>query len=100
MACIFTEAAELDIEAIGDYIALDNPQRALTFVHEIRQRCFSAASAPESFSIVSALGESIRRMPFGNYLIFYLVEGSDIVILRVMHGARNITSSDFAELDE
>lgn len=28
--------AEQDLEAIGDYIARDNPRRALSFVHELR----------------------------------------------------------------
>jgi hypothetical protein len=29
MRCAFTPLAEADLEAIGDYIALDNPRRAL-----------------------------------------------------------------------
>jgi len=29
-----TNAAEADLESIGDYIARDNPVRALDFVHD------------------------------------------------------------------
>ena len=36
MTCLFTETAEADLEAIADYIALDNPARALTFVTDLR----------------------------------------------------------------
>jgi plasmid stabilization system protein ParE len=32
MPCAFTPFAEADLEAIGDYIARDNPRRALTFI--------------------------------------------------------------------
>jgi plasmid stabilization system protein ParE len=33
----FSPAAERDLEEIADYIAQDNPQRALSFVVELRQ---------------------------------------------------------------
>ena len=95
MACVFTATAESDIEAIGDYIAMDNPSRAISFVQDIRTRCEKIVGAPESFSLVPEYGDDIRKVPFGNYLIFYTVDGRDIVILHVMHGARNISSSDF-----
>ena len=39
MGVLFTPLAETDIEEIGDYIALDNPARALTFIQEIRAQC-------------------------------------------------------------
>jgi plasmid stabilization system protein ParE len=32
MQCAFTPLAKADLEAIGDYIARDNPRRALTFI--------------------------------------------------------------------
>lgn len=31
----FTPQAEIDLEEIGDYIALDNPARAVTFIQEV-----------------------------------------------------------------
>jgi len=39
MNCFFSTLAEVDLEEIADYIARDNPQRALSFIHEIRERC-------------------------------------------------------------
>ena len=38
MLCIFTARAEDDLENIADYIAIDNPARAISFVQEIRNR--------------------------------------------------------------
>ena len=35
----FTPMAEQDLEAIADYIATDNPMRALTFVRKLRAQC-------------------------------------------------------------
>ena len=36
MTVVFSPVAETDLEEIGDYVALDNPRRAVTFVREIR----------------------------------------------------------------
>ncbi len=39
MQCVFSPLAELDLEEIGDYIARDNPSRAVSFIREIREQC-------------------------------------------------------------
>jgi plasmid stabilization system protein ParE len=39
MCAHFTPQAEIDLEEVGDYIALDNPGRAVSFIREIRQHC-------------------------------------------------------------
>ncbi len=36
MRCELSPIAEFDLEEIGDYIARDNPSRAVSFVREIR----------------------------------------------------------------
>ena len=35
MGVLFTPLAETDLEDIGDYVAQDNPARALSFIQEI-----------------------------------------------------------------
>lgn len=80
--------AESDLEGIGDYIARDNPQRALSFVLELRDKCLGLADGPLAFPLVpryEALG--IRRRVHGNYVIFYRVEGKHVVVLHILHGA-------------
>jgi len=32
-------AARAELETIGDYIARDNPRRAVSFVRELRDKC-------------------------------------------------------------
>ena len=49
-----TEGARADLIAIGDYIAQDNPLRALSFVDELEIRC-------------TALG--VARMPMPSFQI-------------------------------
>jgi toxin ParE1/3/4 len=44
MRAYFTPQAEIDLEEIGDYIALDNPGRAVSFIQE--QHCEKIADGP------------------------------------------------------
>lgn len=46
--CEFRPAAEEDLESIADYIAEDNPSRAVTFVQELREKCRMLAEMPKS----------------------------------------------------
>jgi toxin ParE1/3/4 len=87
---VFTQPAKFDLEQIGDHIAQDNPTRALSFVRELRTAALTLADTPRAFPIVPRYeGYGIRRRPFGNYLIFYRVEADQLVILHVLHGARD-----------
>lgn len=95
MVCRFSPKAEEDLEAIGDYIAEDNPRRAVTFIREIRERCQQIAAFPKASPQRLELGAGVRMAPHRNYLIFYHEEGSDIIVDRVLHGAR-----DYGELFE
>jgi len=47
MRFIITPLAERDIEDIGDYIARDNPRRALGFITELRGQCARLAKTPQ-----------------------------------------------------
>jgi plasmid stabilization system protein ParE len=48
--------AERDLETIGDYIAEDNPARAVTFIAELRDHCAAIGKAPEAFRLRPELG--------------------------------------------
>ncbi|SQS28124.1 Plasmid stabilisation system protein [Escherichia coli] len=52
MKVLLTTEAEGDLERIGDYIALDNPRRALSFVLELRDACMSLANLHLAFPFV------------------------------------------------
>ena len=81
--------AEQDIESIGDYIARDNPHRALTFIAELRSQCAGIASSPKVFRSRPELGENIRSCAYGNYVIFFQ-DVQTVCIVRVLHGAMDI----------
>ena len=89
MIAHLTDEATRDIEEIGDRIALDHPARAVRFVRELRERCFSLAEMPRRFPLVERYeAAGVRRCLHGSYLIFYRIEGERVVIVHVLHGAQ------------
>ncbi len=86
----FSPRSEIDIEDIGDYIFIDNPKAAIKFIADLTARCEKLQDAPNSGVRRPELGEAIRFVPFGRYLIFYSSDENEIRIERVLHGARDI----------
>ena len=84
--------AERDLEAIGDYIADDNPPRALSFVAELRTLCAKIAKGPQAYRARPELGEAIRSCAYGNYVIFFTATKARLTIVRVLHGAMDIAA--------
>jgi toxin ParE1/3/4 len=90
MQCVFSPIAESDLEEIGDYIAGDNPSRALSFVRELRERCAQVTAMPLAAPLRPELGKDVRMVVYGHYLIFYTVHAETVRIQRILHGARAI----------
>lgn len=90
MRAHFTPQAETDLEEIGDFIALDNPERAVSFIGEIRERCVTIADGPLRYAVRPDLGDAVRICAHGNYLILFEPFEQGTIILRVLHGARHL----------
>jgi len=98
MQVVFTQAAEADLERIGDYIAEDSPGRAVSFVQELHKRCLGIADMPKAYPLLPRHEiTGIRRRVHGNYLIFYQVIGESVAILRILHGAQDYDAILFPE---
>lgn len=82
--------AEQDLETIGDYIARDNPTRAISFLRELREKCLGLGDLPERVPLVPRYeAMRVRRRGHGNYLIFYRVEVEKVVVIHILHGAQD-----------
>ena len=87
-------AAQADLIEIGDYIALDNPDRALRFVLEIEEVIFKQiADRPSSFPLRADLAVDLWVAHHRRYLIFFRQLSNSIQIVRVLHGARDIANA-------
>ena len=85
----FTVRAERDIEEVGDYIARDNPARAVTFIEALTEKCHQLIEQPASAPLRPEFGDDVRMTVFGRYLIFYSFNADELKIIRVLHSARN-----------
>lgn len=90
MIVVLTAAAEADLDTIAEWIARESPERALSFIAELRQRCESLAQAPLAYSLAPRYEHAgIRRRVYRNCLIFYRITDETIEVLHVLHGARD-----------
>jgi toxin ParE1/3/4 len=85
---------EIDLTAIWDYIATDNPRAADTLLGRIDATFNMLAETPFAGRDRSELRADLRSFPVGNYLIFYIPTPDGVEVVRVMHGRQDIGSDD------
>ena len=95
MRVIFSPTAEVDLLEIAAYVAKDNPARALSFVDELAAKCLRLGHAAGIGTARPELGEGIRMLPHGRYLIFYREHEATVRVERIVHGARDIGGDVF-----
>ena len=93
MKVAFTEAANQDLLAIGDHIALDSPLRAREFIRLLRRQALRLRDGPRAFPLVPRYeSKGIRRRVVRDYLVFYRVDPEAVTIIHILHGARDYES--------
>jgi plasmid stabilization system protein ParE len=87
---VFADSAEADLEAIGNWIAEDDPVGAAAFLRQLRDRCLSLSDKPNRFPVAFRLGRNVvRKLVHRDYLIFYVVRAAEVEIVHILHGARD-----------
>jgi toxin ParE1/3/4 len=92
-----TSRAEEDLIEIWLYVSQENPAAADRLLDRIDARLQQLSSMPLSGSQRGDLLPGVRHLVIGNFLAFYRVDETGVVIARVMHGMRNITPEDLEE---
>ena len=90
-ALIWTETALQDLDAIADYIALDNPVAARVLVRRVLQHVEQLQAHPESGSLPPELRQSSRRYrqivePPCRVFYRYDRRSKNVFVLYVMRG--------------
>ena len=88
---VITATAEQDLEAIGDYIAEDNPRKAAETVLRIVRKIEQLDSFPERHQVQEHLPGAHRFLVVGNYLAVYRIDEEHVYIVRVVQGSRDMT---------
>ncbi|MBL8907399.1 MAG: type II toxin-antitoxin system RelE/ParE family toxin [Rhizobiales bacterium] len=86
---VISPEARSDLDDVWLYIAADSPGNADRFIDRFAGACRRLATAPGLGRSRTELGEGVRSLPVGRYLIFYRTGRNRIEILRFIHGARD-----------
>jgi len=87
---IISAAATSDLRNIRRFIGQDNPRVAIRFVSQLRDRCLALSESHRRYPIVEKLADSdLRKRTYRGYLILYRVTQEQVVIVRILHGARD-----------
>jgi len=89
-------AAEADAVEIWTYVAQDNPDAADRLLDQFDDLFRLLVSQPLLGKSIEKLAPKLRFVPIGNYLIFYRPTRDGIEIVRILHGARDITADFFS----
>jgi toxin ParE1/3/4 len=97
---IWTEPALNDLDAIADYIALDNPVAARELVQRVFRHVGQLIAHPDSGSKPQELrGWRYRQIVQPPCRIFYRRDRDTVYVLYVMRGERRVRRASLAERD-
>jgi addiction module RelE/StbE family toxin len=86
---VWTEPALGDLDAIADYIALENPDAARQLVQRVFRHVDQLASHPLSGPVASDLpGPGYRQISEPPCRVFYRVDGETVYIVYVLRTER------------
>ncbi len=89
----WTESATADLEAIRGYIGRDSRYYAACLVDRVVKATRAVGTFPELGQVVRQFEERrVRERVVGNYRILYEVQKNRVLIIAVVHAARDIGS--------
>ena len=87
---LISPMAENDLAEIWAYIADDSPKAAMAFIGAIESKFTPLLEFPGMGAPRDQLAPGLRAVPYKNYVIYYTATNSDVTIIRVLHGARDV----------
>ena len=83
--------ARADVDEIWTYIARRDLRAAERWVRQLSKRFRMLGRQPLIGESVGELCPGLRRIPYGNYVVYYERDGNVVRIRRVVHGARDVS---------
>lgn len=95
---IIRPKAESDLDAISDYIAeRSDDERASNVLRAIYRKMQLYATQPTLGRSRADLREGMRSFPVYRYIVFYRPLEDGIVVVRVLHGSRDLEEQDYTD---
>ena len=89
MNLIWSPTAISDMKSIRDYIACENPSAANKVANRIKQSVQQLAEFPLSGRSGRVSGTREIVVPGTSYIAAYILHGSDVQIVAVLHGRQS-----------
>ena len=83
--------ARRDLREIWKYVAKDQPARADRLIESLFDSFRLIATSPDIGELRSDLRDGLRLLSVGNYVIGHQRVRGGVRIIRVVHGARDLT---------
>jgi toxin ParE1/3/4 len=84
-----TVQADADIQRIAQWIARDSTHAAAKWIDDLDREFSTIAQTPGIGTDRSDLRPNLRSVPFGNYILFFKSSRESLIVVRVIHGARD-----------
>ncbi len=82
----YSAASKEDLKEIARFIARDKPVAARQWVAKLRQKCRLAAKYPDIGDDRGDLGQGIRSVYVGRYIIYFREKDGMLEIVRIVPG--------------
>ena len=90
---VWRPEARADRIAIMEYIAQDSPLAAIELDGEIEDKVDALLDHPKLYKVSLRVHGTREMVVRPNYIVFYELVGADIIVLNVVHAARQWTPS-------
>ena len=90
-----TERFARHLQEMGDYIAADNPRRAVTWIQEVESKVMKLDCFPEAHPYARENDNhdiELRQLVFGKgrykYRVIFTIKESEVIVLDIRHASR------------
>lgn len=95
--------AQQDIEEIWTFIAKDSQADAAKFIDRLDKQVATLERFPERCPLISEnrlMHSRYRHLVYGRYRTIFRISEKNVLVVRVIHGARLLTASFFESVGE
>ena len=101
MKILWTKESLIRLQEIEDYIAIDNPDAAASFVDKLISIAETISDNPAKGRVVPELSlENIRELLYKGYRIIYLIKKNSVDILTVFEGHQLLKREEIFKSNE
>jgi toxin ParE1/3/4 len=95
----FTPEAEADLAEIFDYtVRVWSIEQAISYVSDLRAACKQLIRTPRIGRDRRKIRTGLRSLDHAKHIVYYLIEGDRILVVRILHERMKPTRKRFSNL--